>query len=626
MTHLTEFPEPSRLAPLAPLAGLGHPSAKHNAMVAGPIRLRWTRRERRRATPRNHVFHPWIWMDWISFDLALLNTTAASIADALWRKCSSARVFLTTACGTLALAIWLLQITATMANDTTAQLSTGGLDFVPNPSVEMRSEELFVSMTQIRVTYHFFNNSDQPVTNLVAFPMPDVTFDNADAHFAIPTEDPVNFLGFSTTVNGQRVAINAEQTVHAKGINQTALLQKLGIPLAPQLEATARALDALPPGEWQHLIGLGLAEIDESFLDHAVIRHLQPRWTLKTTYYWMQTFPPGKDLIIAHQYKPSVGVSVGTEVGTSESPSPADYKTKYCTEPDFVAAAARAQQAARSVDKPFGEKRIDYILTTGANWAAPITDFTLTVDKGAPANLVSFCGTGVVKIAPTQFKVHYSNFTPTTDLGILILTTNVASGPGLSDDGSKLVTRVYVDDKGRPNEDVQDVRIVYDDGTDVIAPKEKDQATSTDPALADDRQTVGWLANYRVCSQSYPCPIALVIYRGEKITTKIEASNGIIWRWRFFDDGKQVGFSEGVTHGTVVPTDYRLYDVSTGSLIQEIPTADDKSPEWVRTLAHMDSQVNHLSRNLRCPRRLHESWGWSQIIRFRQKVVASEVC
>lgn len=60
------------------------------------------------------------------------------------------------------------------------------------------------------------------------------------------------------------------------------------------------------------------------------------------------------------------------------------------------------------------------------DWAGPIADFTLTIDKGDPANLVSFCGDGVKKIAPTQFQVRYTNFTPKSDLAILILTTSTS--------------------------------------------------------------------------------------------------------------------------------------------------------------------------------------------------------
>ena len=45
----------------------------------------------------------------------------------------------------------------------------------------------------------------------------------------------------------------------------------------------------------------------------------------------------------------------------------------------------------------------------------------MVVDKGAAANIVSFCGEGVRKISPTQFEVRHTNFSPTGDVSILIL-------------------------------------------------------------------------------------------------------------------------------------------------------------------------------------------------------------
>jgi hypothetical protein len=335
-------------------------------------------------------------------------------------------------------AVYLALAIPALANDTTAELASGGLEFVRNPIVEMRSEQLFVSSAQVRVTYHFFNTSDQPVTNLVAFPMPDIAVDSPDWNVSVPTEDPVNFLAFSTQANGQPVTTQVEQKVFAMGVDRTAMLQGLGLPLAPQLKATYDALDALPKDKWQELIDLGIAETDEygTTADGKMTTHLEPRWTLKTTYYWQQTFPAKTELVIEHQYKPSVGASVGTQIGY---PPPADpqfaadqkaqiaaYTAKYCMDASFIAAAVRGQQQAKQTNTPLGEKRIDYILKTGANWAGPIADFTLTVDKGDPNNLLSFCGTGVKKLSPTQFQVHYTNYDPTTDLAVLILTTNTA--------------------------------------------------------------------------------------------------------------------------------------------------------------------------------------------------------
>jgi hypothetical protein len=67
-------------------------------------------------------------------------------------------------------------------------------------------------------------------------------------------------------------------------------------------------------------------------------------------------------------------------------------------------------------------ERIGYILTTGGNWRSPIGDFRLVVDKGAAANLVSFCGEGVRKISPTRFEIRHTNWRPDRDLKVLIVT------------------------------------------------------------------------------------------------------------------------------------------------------------------------------------------------------------
>ena len=329
-------------------------------------------------------------------------------------------------------------LTPALANDTTAELGAGGLIFVRNPDVEMRSEQLSITLDQIRVTYHFANKSDKPVNDLVAFPLPDITVDSPDWNVVVPTDDPANFLAFATTVNGRPTTTQMQQRVFALGVDRTDMLQQLGIPLAPQLESTGKALDALPPNKWQELISLGIAEIDEygNTPDGKMQQHLEPRWTLKTTYYWQQAFPPGAETIIEHHYKPSVGASVGTLVGAPSSTDPkfaaeekallATYQTKYCMDAAFVSAARTGYQKARQTNGYLGEKRIDYILTTGANWNGPIADFTLTIDKGDPGNLISFCASGVKKLSPTQFQVHYTDFMPTADLGILILSPSTA--------------------------------------------------------------------------------------------------------------------------------------------------------------------------------------------------------
>jgi hypothetical protein len=325
----------------------------------------------------------------------------------------------------IALAILAGAALSAHANDSSAELSTGGLIFVQNPDVEMRSEDLFISAREVHVRYRFFNSSPRDVTVLVAFPMPEIQVHGPDEIISVPTEDPENFLAFTTTVNGKPVATNVEQRVTAVGIDRTQLLRSLGVPLAPHLPATNEVLDRLPADKWQDLLRLGIAEIEEYDTGRGMQKHLAPRWGLHTAFYWEQTFPGLAEVVIEHRYKPSVGETVQTALGAPNESTESwfeEYKAKYCLDDDFLATVERARRATNSRGgAPYSEQRIDYILKTGANWSGPIRDFRLVVDKGAPDSLVSFCGEDVKKISDTQFEMRRTDYTPDGNLSVLIL-------------------------------------------------------------------------------------------------------------------------------------------------------------------------------------------------------------
>jgi hypothetical protein len=311
------------------------------------------------------------------------------------------------------------------ANDSTAELATGGLIFVQNDDVEMRAEDLLISAQEVSVKYRFFNKAAKDVTVLVAFPMPEVRISEQDQNISLPTEDPVNILAFKTSANGQPVTTKVEQRVFAVGIERTQYLRDLGIPLAPHVRATGEALDKLSPEKWDELIRLGLAEVEEYDIGKGMQKHLAPRWGLKTTFYWEQTFPAQQETLIEHQYKPSVGGSAQTDLGAPYAVNDAwygDYQRKYCIDKDFYSTIERLRKANKSeFGPPYSEERIDYILKTGANWSGPIKDFRLVVDKGNTDSLLSFCGDGIKKIGATQFELRKADYTPDGNLSVLIL-------------------------------------------------------------------------------------------------------------------------------------------------------------------------------------------------------------
>ncbi|HMN72425.1 MAG TPA: DUF4424 domain-containing protein [Rhodoblastus sp.] len=322
----------------------------------------------------------------------------------------------------LACAGAILRAPPAFANDTTAALTAGGLVFGKTDDIEMRSEDLSISEKEIVVRYRFFNRAraDQVVT--VAFPMPGVDFTDAN-NISVPDDEADNFLDFRTSVDGAPVKAEVERKAMIEGRDVTARLRALNIPLMPRAKRTLAALDALPKDVQKKLEAEKIVRADDYDAGKGMEHHVGPEWTLKQTWFWKQTFPAGREIAIEHRYKPSVGATVQTSLldRDADAATQREYRTRFCADRDFINGVQAMTRRNKGVPPP--ELRIDYVLTTGANWAGPIGDYRLTVDKGRPDALVSFCETGVKKTGPTTFEVRRRNFTPTRDIDIMIVRT-----------------------------------------------------------------------------------------------------------------------------------------------------------------------------------------------------------
>jgi hypothetical protein len=117
------------------------------------------------------------------------------------------------------------------------------------------------------------------------------------------------------------------------------------------------------------------------------------------------------------------------------------------------------------------------------------------------------------------------------------------------------------------------LRIKYSDGSEVVIPNERGrfarddsnltQENIDDVQLAADKQHIGWLADYMMCSQSYPCPMELVVYRLGEELRYFSAQYGVVWSWSFLNGGKQVAVRGGFPHGDEAGAEI-VYDVETG--------------------------------------------------------------
>lgn len=311
-----------------------------------------------------------------------------------------------------------------VANDSMAELALGGLVLRQSDRITMVSEDLFISRDEVRVTYVYHNTSNRDVTSIVAFPLPDV--DYADQSPETNTADITStadgmIVPFRTSVNGAPVALQTELRAFVGARDITPRLRALGFPPVLTTQAVRddfrRRVESLDSNTRAALVQEGI--LQELDYDPGLFL---PAWRTTINVWRQQTFPARSRVRVEHAYAPILGGSAGSslvpEYRASVLP---EYRRKYCVDANFLAGIDR-RLAAGGGRLAVQETWIGYVLKTGANWAGPIGTFTLTVDKGEPGNLVSFCGTGVRRISPTRFQMTRTNYTPTSDLKILLLT------------------------------------------------------------------------------------------------------------------------------------------------------------------------------------------------------------
>jgi Domain of unknown function (DUF4424) len=310
-----------------------------------------------------------------------------------------------------------------LANDTSAALSVGGLVFTNSTDVSLESEILKISPKLVSVRCHFINQAAQPVTLTVAFPLPDIDLSEGET-YAIPNSDPANFLGFKTKVDGKSINFSMHQNAFLGAKNISAALRDAGVPLLPIGSEQIRLSD-LPQSTQDQLLEQGL--LLKNGTDDAGRQLYEGAWTVKTAAVRKQTFAANRTVIVEHRYHPSVGMSFDTVLRKglrqkkAMAAEVARYRKEYCIGDDFLAALDKLAGEEEANAAKIQERRINYTLKTGANWAGPIKDFKLTIDKEKPDRLISFCANEVRPVSPTLVEFTARDFTPDKDLKILIV-------------------------------------------------------------------------------------------------------------------------------------------------------------------------------------------------------------
>lgn len=318
-----------------------------------------------------------------------------------------------------ALALWASMPAG--ANDSAAAIGQGGLQLVQQGDVAMLSEDLYVSVPKIRVKYEFRNEGAVPVKTLVAFPLPEYDLSDIEGNVGWPSDNQTDPTGFKVWVDGVTVKPRLEAKAFVGSRDVTKDLAAAGIPVVYPFGNYWDRLNKVKRADIDKLAKAGIVEV---FPD---TKEVHPKWTIKSAHYWDMTFLPGKVVVVEHDYAPVNGGSFWSEgmIKTEAQAAKDEFFRDFCLDQSTLDGIARklAADKARKADGSAMLSYIDvrYILKTGRNWKGPIGKFKLTVDKGSPANLVSFCADGVTKTGPSTFVVEKTNWEPDRDLSVLIL-------------------------------------------------------------------------------------------------------------------------------------------------------------------------------------------------------------
>ena len=294
------------------------------------------------------------------------------------------------------------------ANDTAGYVATSGVQYIKNNDIQMYSEDLKISKNMIKVDYQFKNLSDRDITEAILFPLPKV--ENYTGMEYADTEALLK--SFQIKVDGQKI----QPTMHVraylqygnidvealKQVDITAEFKKCGFSQQDLLNPWTRKIHD-PDYYYEKVKKCNNPKINQYFYDGQ--EYLS--WSSEVIYSWQQTFKANTMTRVQHQYRPLVGGSVSLYMENDAK--------EFCMDQAFKNALKK-----RKADMtPYSA--LGYILTTGANWAKPIADFKVTIERDKD-ELVSFCWDGQVKkISPTQFQIVERNFTPKQDLEIIFV-------------------------------------------------------------------------------------------------------------------------------------------------------------------------------------------------------------
>lgn len=335
----------------------------------------------------------------------------------------------------------------------------------------VESMDVSIGLQNSVLKYRISNPTAAPVATVLTMPLPDLDFSDPDDAWSIPGPDPVNFVSLTATVDQKPAALSFSQVARIDEKDISAVLRRSGLPLVP-VGTFQNQLAMLTPEAKARLAKDGL--IAEAGTDQGGHPLYFPRWSVRTTASRKLDLAPGQSFVVEFRFRTSVGVSrdsVLREPLRSEKGLAREVERRrvdYCLDRGFFGgvdkivstAVAQLTRPPEQIGWPQGdgepersggapqtaaplaasdaprqptirvfpeanvanlhERRIAFDLGTDAP-SAPLRQFRLTVDKGRPTRIVSFCLNNLKKISATGFEMRASDYRPSGALKILLV-------------------------------------------------------------------------------------------------------------------------------------------------------------------------------------------------------------
>lgn len=314
---------------------------------------------------------------------------------------------------TIAILIAASVSTLGYANDSVFSLGIGGIVFEELDTISMVSENLRIGQSRVSVDYVFANQTDSKISANVGFPLPTLTLGEEPRFLfglqSLAAPEPQ----FITLIDGVVVASTPLMRVTLRessgAIDITEILRQVDLlpqnyAFLPDEAAIARQADRLTAAAEKH----SLSDLLDDW----------QRWQYQLTYTWQLELAARQQVSVHHEYAPIYGGEALYPNAMKNRGELASRLEAFCPTADQLEKIWRSSGPAPT-DHAGYFFDVDYILSTGGNWAGPIGEFQLTLDTETEGGFPILCWDGeLTRVSPTQWTATEAKFVPTKELKV----------------------------------------------------------------------------------------------------------------------------------------------------------------------------------------------------------------